>query len=263
LQSCFNSSESSSRRALRITALAAIAVLPLTALSKIPERGKAVDSGTFGIYVSGQRVGTEQFRVDQLPNGDSVTSSEVSVQAGDINAAQSSELELSGKGDLIRYSWQEQSPGNGTSTVEPGEAVLMQHITTSPNAKAIHQKYLLPASTIILDDYFFVHREILAWRFLASNCKPAGSGRLQCQAAMFPALVPRQQTSTSVAIEIRGMEKVTIKGVARDLTHLVLHTASGDPDAQGVPDMTDWSLWLDSDHKLVRIAAAGMEVVRD
>jgi len=128
----------------------------------------------------------------------------------------------------------------------------------------LNQKYLLPASTLILEDYFFVHREILVWRYLATTCAASGGG-LQCKSApgQFPVLVPRQQTSASVAIEFRGADEVTSNGGTRRLMHYLLRTASGDPNGAGVPDTVDWHMWLDSDKKLVRVAAAGMEVVRD
>src|SRR5262249_58922426 len=116
-------------------ALAIFALVSLTAGSKLTERGKAVDSGSFGIYVGGQRVGTEQFRVDQLQNGDSITSSEISVQEGELKATQSSELEISGKGELVRYAWHEQSPGKSEATVEPTDIYLTQHVILTPNGK--------------------------------------------------------------------------------------------------------------------------------
>jgi hypothetical protein len=229
-----------------------------------PTHGQMIDSGTFGIFLGGRRVGTEKFRVEQVSPERSVTTSEVSVDDGQTRAAQTSELELSGRGDLLRYSWQEQAPGHAQSVIEPGDAVLMQHITLTPNDKTVNQKYLLPTSTSILDDYFFVHREILAWRYLASVCTPTAQG-LQCRQGrgQFPVLVPRQQTSSSVAMEFGGTEEVIIAGTRRTLSRFILHTAPGDPSAGAVPDTIDWTLWLDADKKLVRIVAGNVEVVRD
>src|SRR5215831_11783451 len=133
-----------------------------------PAHGQLVDSGTFGIFIGGRRVGTEKFRIVQTSNDLSTTTSEVTVDDGQTRAAQTSELEISSKGELVRYSWQEQAPGRAQATVEPGDAVLMQHVLLGPTDKPVSQKYLLPASTLILDDYFFVHREVLVWRYLAS-----------------------------------------------------------------------------------------------
>jgi hypothetical protein len=229
-----------------------------------PAHGQLVDSGTFGIFMGGRRVGTEKFRIVQTSADLSTTTSEVTVDDGQTRAEQTSELEISSKGELVRYSWQEQAPGRAQTTVEPGDAVLMQHLTLGPTDKPVSQKYLLPASTIILDDYFFVHREVLVWRYLASVCRPSADG-LHCQNARgeFPVLVPRQQTSASVAIDFGGTEETNVGGVRRTLARYVLHTVSGDPASGGLPDTVDWSLWLDPDKKLVRIVAGSIEVLRD
>ena len=194
----------------------------------------------------------------------SVTTSEVTVDDGQTRAAQQSELELSSHGELLRYSWQEQSPGRAQSVVEPGDAVLVQQITLSPTDKPVSQKYLLPAATLVLDDYFFVHRQILAWRYLASVCAPSPDG-LRCRQGrgQFSVLIPRQQTSASVAVEFQGTDEVNVQGTKRTLMRFVVHTASGDPGAGTNPDTVDWSLWLDGDKKLVRIVAGSIEVLRD
>ena len=249
----------------RGAALVLIALFALPGLAgDKPAHTQLVDSGTFGIFVSGQRIGTEKFRIERTADESSLTSSEVTVEDSNGRASQSSELQVSGKGDLMRYSWQEQTPGRAQSVVEPSDAVLLQRITLNATDKPINQKYLLPTSTLILDDYFFVHREILAWRFLAGVCTPSPEG-LRCKTGRgeFPVLVPRQQTSASVAIEFSGTEELMFKGAKHKLSRFVLRTASGDPSAGGLPDSVDWTIWLDSENKLVRVVAAGMEVVRD
>jgi len=102
-----------------------------------------------------------------------------------------------------------------------------------------------------------VHREVLAWRYLAADCKPE-SGNMKCQQgpAPFGALVPQDHTSMSVRMELVGKEKITIRGVEHELLRLNL---TGEDFA--------WALWLD-DHdqfKLIRVAipADNTEVIRD
>src|SRR5215472_18157163 len=56
-----------------------------------------VDSGTFGIYLNGRRIGTEKFHVEQGPNT-SLATSEVTIDDGSIRASQSSELEVASNG---------------------------------------------------------------------------------------------------------------------------------------------------------------------
>lgn len=213
-----------------------------------------VDAGTFGIYLNGRRVGSEKFHVEQGAIS-SLATSEVTVEDGSTRASQSSELELASNGNLVRYRWHEDSPEKAQTLVEPNltSDFLIQRTTLPPDQKPLEQPYVLPASTLILDDYFFLHREILAWRYLASICQPAPDG-LKCKSGpgQFGVLVPRQRTSMPVQIEYKGPEKVMIHGAQRELNRFSL-----------VCEGTEWQLWLDHENKLVRVVVAGTEVVRD
>jgi len=80
-------------------------------------------------------------------------------------------MQLTATGDVRRYEWKELSPEKGESVVLPNSDFLTQKWSTGPQEKEHEQPYLLPASTTILDDYFFVHREVLAWKFLGQACK--------------------------------------------------------------------------------------------
>jgi len=116
------------------------------------------------------------------------------------------------------------------------------------------QNFLLPASTSILDDYFFIQREVLAWKYLASACKNE-KGNLNCprQKVQFGALNPHARTSMSVTIEFSGKDKVTLGGAERELSKFVLSSEAG-----------DWTFWLDDQLKLVRLRSeTGTEIVRD
>jgi hypothetical protein len=231
------------------------AILPASAAeSKQPSRGKMVDSGSFGVFVNGKRVATETFTIEQVGDG-SLTKSEFKAEAGETKAVQTSELQLSSSGDVRRYTWNELSPGKAQATVEPQQDLLVQRLVTGPTEKPIEQPYLLRASTVILDDYFFSQRELLVWRYLGAGCHPA-PGQAQCKLSRteFPALVPRQHTSLLVSMEYIGTEMVTVRGSQRQLNRFKL-------TAEGV----DWTLWLDQNYKLIRISIAGdkTEVLRD
>ncbi len=69
----------------------------------------SVDAGSFGIFVNGQRVATEHFKIDHR-EGYSITTSELKMEDGS-KAAQHAELEIMDNGDLRKYSWNEVSPG--------------------------------------------------------------------------------------------------------------------------------------------------------
>ncbi len=217
--------------------------------------GQMVDSGSFGILVNGRRVATETFSIQQNSSG-SVATSEFKTEEGLDKAVQSSELQLTANGDLRRYAWKEVSPGKAQAVVLPNENLLVERSTENPQAKEQEHPFLLPTSTSILDDYFFVHREILAWKYLATGCHQE-SGRVACpvsQRAQFGALNPHARSSLLVSVEFTGREKVPVHGAERELNHFVLKSDAG-----------EWSLWLDDQFKLVRILVPGdnTEVVRD
>jgi hypothetical protein len=212
-----------------------------------------VDSGSFGVFVRGQRVVTEKFSVEQ-ENGISVVKSHLENTAGTSSVNQKSTLEMTSSGELLRYEW---TDGTGSLVVMPNNDFLLEKITSSPAAKAAEQPFLMPSTSAILDNNFFIHRQVLAWRYLATNCQ-TDSGGLKCQQGPleFGVLVPQDRTSLRVRIEIAGREKVTIRGTQRELLRLNL---SGEEFS--------WAFWVDEkDHfKLIRVLIpdAGTEVIRD
>jgi len=221
---------------------------------KEPE-GKTIDSGSFGVFQSGHRVGTETFSIYQTPYGSEIRS-EFKTENAPTTDVQTSDMQLTAAGDIRRYEWKEVSPEKAESVVIPNDDFLNQRWSTGPQEKEQNQPYLLPKSTSILDDYFFIHREVLAWKFLGSSCKQE-KGQLQCplkQRAQFGTMNPHQHSSAPLAAEFLGREKVTIKGGERDLIKLELKSDAG-----------TWQLWLDDQFKVMRMLVVGenTEVVRD
>jgi len=211
-----------------------------------------VDSGAFGVFVKGQRVVTETFSVQQ-DNGISLVKSQLK-ETGSASSGQKSELQMTSSGELVRYEW---SDGSGSLVVVPNNDFLLEKITTAASAKPAEQPFLMPSTSAILDNNFFVHREVLAWRYLQTNCR-GDSGEFRCQKdpGEFGVLVPQDRTSLRVRLELVGREKVTIRGTERDLLRLNL-----------MGESFSWALWVDDkdQFKLVRvvIADANTEVVRD
>src|ERR1035438_7633189 len=81
-----------------------------------PGGSQTVDSGSFGVFVRGQRVVTETFSVQQ-DNGISIVKSRLQETGRNPAAgAQRSELQMTGSGELVRYEW---SDGNGSLVVTP------------------------------------------------------------------------------------------------------------------------------------------------
>jgi hypothetical protein len=213
---------------------------------------KKVDSGSFGILIKGRRVGTETFSITQNANG-SVIRSEFRAEGAAGQAVQDSELQLTGSGEIRRYEWKEQSPGKATSLVVPNEQFLTQKWSLGAEDKPQDQPYLLPPSTNILDDYFFVHREVLAWKYLGGACSREKEG-LRCPRAQFGTMNPRQHSSSPASMEYLGREKVTHHNAERELNKLELKSDAG-----------NWLIWLDDQYMVLRISipSEGTEVIRD
>lgn len=244
------------RAAIRLLSLGLLALAAPSAVCARPKPAQqtVVDSGTFSILIAGRKVGTETFTIKQSSES-SIASSEIKIDDGGSKSRQTSVFRLSPKGELQRYEWHELAPEKSEIVVEPQEEFLVEHIT-SENGKKFDQPFLVPATTLVLDDFFFSHREILTWRYLASICK-AVNGVTQCapQKSQFGVIVPRQHTSVVVTIEFVGRERAPIHGNETELSHYRITSDGAD----------DWDLWLDGNQKLMRILipATKTEVVRD
>jgi len=220
---------------------------------KEPE-GKNVDSGSFGVFQSGHRVGTETFSIYELSKG-SVIKSEFKTEHAPPDV-QTSEMQLAANGDIERYEWKETSPEQAESVLTPNDDFLTQKWRAGPQDKEHEQPYLLPPSTLILDDYFFIQRELVAWRFLAAVCKQ-DKGVVQCpvkQRTQFATITPRQHSSARLTVQFLGREKASVKSGPQNLIKLELKSETG-----------EWQLWLDDQFKVQRMTIVGenTEVQRD
>jgi hypothetical protein len=245
------------RRALAVVLVSSLAALFSAHASDKKDKAKTepqqtIDSGSFGIFIKGQRVATETFRIDQQ-NGASIIKAQVKDASGGDANSEKSDLELNANGELLRYEWSQAT--GGSLSVFPDNDFLKEKITASATAKAAEQAFLLPSSSPILDNNFFVHREVLAWKYLNAVCQPAG-GDTKCrqEPADFGSLVPQDRTSMSVRMELVGKEKITIRGAERELMRLNL---SG--------ENIQWALWVDDhDHfKLIRVAIPADNTIVD
>ena len=214
--------------------------------------GKLIDSGSFGVFQSGHRVGTETFSIYQTDGG-SVVQSEFKTENAPVEAVQTSELQLTANGNIRRYDWKELSPERAESAVVPNEDFLNQRWSLGED-KGQEQPYLMPPSTSILDDYFFIQREVLAWKFLAASCKQE-KGQVQCplkQRSQFGILNPHEHSSGQLSAEFLGREKLTLKSGQQDLIKLELKDDAG-----------TWQLWLDDQFKVMRLSVVGENTVVD
>jgi hypothetical protein len=238
----------------------AASLLLLTALAfsggKVPasKTSTVVDEGSFAIFQNGQRVATESFIIRQFPDSNTTSSQLHSEATAGTQLNQSSELSLLPDGTLSRYEWKQLAPAHTSAIVEPSDQVLVLHSTTADGKPAADQTFFLTPQTFILDDYFFSTREVLLWRYLSSSCKPrTGGDGCDLVRQRFPVLIPRQRMSSQVYIEFKGYEDTPLNGRPQHLRHFLLQTEG-----------PDWHLWLDANHKLLRISIpdTGTEVLR-
>jgi hypothetical protein len=227
---------------------------------------KVVDSGSFGIYVGGKRIGTETFKIEQHPDF-SVATAEIKVDDGTVKAVQTAEMQITPKGDLHSYVWRATLPAKEEASVEPNDQLLIEHIIPA-DLKKVDIPHVLPLSTVILDDNFFSQREILLWRYLATGCVPNKDGNRTCGTSSFPALVPRQHMSINATLSVIGPDKVTLKGSVREMTKVSLQL--GEPQQLIMMNSSkeapgQWFLWVDDQYKVIKIAVpdSNIEVIRD
>lgn len=235
-----------------IACLAAVSIAG-TPKDKKAATSKVWDSGSFGIFINGRRVGTEKFTIEQKDSNVSVANSEITVDDGHSKITQTAEMRVAPNGDLLSYVWKGLSPQKEQSTVEPRDQLLVEHVVPA-DQKKMDVPYVLPASTVILDDNFFSQRELLVWRYLATGCvvKP-NEGRM-CGATHFGILVPHQHTSASATMELTGREQINVKGRQQELNKFRIES-----------DGVVWNLWVSDDYKVMKMSvpSSNVEVVRD
>ena len=233
---------------------------------------KVADSGSFGIYLNGKRVGTETFNITETLNNErrpeySTTTSEIKFDDGKFKADQTAEMQVSAKGDLRSYVWHATVPQKEEASVELKDQLLVEHIIPA-DQKKVDVQHMLPAQTVILDDNFFSQREVLLWWYLSNGCQRQNN-ELMCGARKFVILVPHQHASGNATLELMGQDKVMVKGSERELNKVKLETTG--PQAmtwlndQTREDSTEWVLWVDDQYKVIKmtVAGSGIEVVRD
>ncbi|PYP85965.1 MAG: hypothetical protein DMG65_19815 [Candidatus Angelobacter sp. Gp1-AA117] len=214
-----------------------------------------IDSGSFGIFIAGKRVGTESFKIEQGPEIGTITA-EIKVNDGDSRAEQSSEMQIGRDGTLRSYRWHSNSPEKADAFIEAKDQLLVEHLTPADQKKT-DVPHVLPSSTVILDDNFFSHREVLIWRYLATGCLRQDNRVVCDHPSQFGILVPHQHAAGTVTVQLLGRDKIMVKGVEQELNKIKL-------DADGV----QWLLWVtDPEHgyKVIKMAipADQVEVIRD
>src|SRR5205085_12441084 len=131
----------------------------------------SVDSGTFGIVINGKRVATETFHVDQRSDGSNITA-ELRFEDASIKAVQNSEMTMNAGGVLKKYVWQEVQPGKARIVIEPqDDHFMITRVFENGGDNSKDTVHPLSAETSIMDDNFYSHIQVLAWKYMALGCQ--------------------------------------------------------------------------------------------
>jgi hypothetical protein len=122
----------------------------------------------------------------------------------------------------------------------------------------------LTPETSIMDDNFFSHMEVIAWKYMAFGCKLNAQSQTECKwlPLRMPIFVPHQQQSMILEVSYQGVQKVKVNG--KDTEFKTFSFTLEDP-ANFKPEGGNCLLWFNEQNKLVRVvdAADNMEVLRD
>jgi hypothetical protein len=250
---------------------AALALLSTAAVAKskpAPPALTEVDSGTFTVSVQGSPVARETFRIEQGP-GNSITHSELRLAGNTGKPNQTATLQLTATGELIRYDW-ENPEGHSTVSVEPKDEFIVETLAypyaqadKSNKTNVIQRQqalpHMLPRATPVMDDNFFSHREVLLWRYMASQCgkKNAADSGVTCsfEKQTYGVLVPNQHEGSTVTIEYVGQAATTVNAQPRIADEFAM-----------VVDEMPWKIFIDpKSMKVMRmeIPSQGTVITRD
>lgn len=235
-------SNSSSWRPL-LAGLLAAATAPASLAAQPP--AARLDVGSFTISVNGQRVGREQFSMQQVTTNDGGTVEVRSESAlGETRTAL--RLEADSAGTPVRYSVESRRGAELTLRLG-GQRVRGRFATLarSSTGEAAREYLLRPGAVVVEDDGVVQYALLLRRRVLAP-----GAG------VTLPSLTPvaNSQGAVRVVLEAAG-DTVVIAGARRLARRYRIVTATGDVRL----------VWADSDGLLLRLSipSRGLEALRD
>jgi hypothetical protein len=181
---------------------------------------ETVAAGSFGVFIPGQRAATETFTIRQQANTSTIKAQLQQTSVADP-VSQKSNLEITANGGGLRYEWSQSSVAS--LAVLPNNQFLLEKISTPSSSKPAERPFLMANTSFILDNNFFVHREVLVWRYLATSLEarrqqfpvPTGSGKFRSTCSSGPEL-------DAGAPGTGGQEKIQVRRTDRDLMRVNL-----------------------------------------
>ncbi|WP_337171135.1 hypothetical protein [Gemmatimonas aurantiaca] len=212
-----------------------------------PQRAtpQRLDEGSFTILLRGQRVGREQFSVQQLAGADGAVF-ELRAESAQGDRRTAMRLEADSAGTPVRYSLEERE--GAEQTLRLGGQRIRGRFTTlarSVNGEAARE-YLLRPGALVVEDEGLVQHALLVRMPL----------RVPGEAATRPSLTPAANSQGAVHIVLEATaDTVTIAGARRIAQRWRVVTASSEIRM----------VWADPEGRLLRITipSRGLEARRD
>jgi hypothetical protein len=228
-----------------VAALAASAWSPLAAQSPAAGANTRLDEGSFTVSVNGQRVGREQFSMQQVASPDGATLSLRSEAAvGDRRTAM--RLEADSAGTPVRYTIEERRGAEltlrlGGQRVRGRFATLARSLT----GEAAREYLLRPGAVVVEDDGLVQYALLVRGKTLAAAA-----------AVTLPSLTPVANAQGVVRIVLEAdADIVAIAGARVSARRWRCITNDGDVRL----------LWADRDGRLLRVSipSRNLEALRD
>lgn len=209
------------------------------------DQSARLDVGSFTISVNGQRVGREQFSIQQVVTNDGATL-EVRSEAAVGDTRTALRLEADSAGTPVRYSIEERRGAEQTLRLG-GQRVRGRFATLARSVagEAAREYLLRPGAVVVEDDGVVQYALLVRRRGLA-----AGTG------VTLPSLTPVANAQGAVRVVLEAAsDTVVIAGARRVAKRYRIVTATGDVRL----------VWAEGEGQLLRLSipARGLDAVRD
>ncbi len=204
-----------------------------------------LDVGSFTVLTNGQRVGREQFSVQQVTTNEGPTI-EVRSESAIADRRTAMRLEVDSAGTPFRYSVEERRGAEQTLRLG-GQRVRGRFATLarSVNGESAREYLLRPGAVVVEEDGLVQHTLLVRGRALT-----VGGG------ITLPSLTPVANAQGAVRVVLEAVnDVVVIAGARRAAQRYRIVTASGEVRL----------VWAERDGQLLRISipSRGLEAIRD
>ncbi len=208
--------------------------------SASPAGGAALlgeDKGRFRILLDGQPVGTEEFEISRAgADWAARGSTEIRPPSGGATTKVTARLQLAPDGTPLRYEWSTQAQKKASATVEFSGGTAKVALQLEGAQPFVQELSFGSPRVVILDNNLYHQYAILARLY---DWKAKG-------AQTFPVLIPQEMTPGSITVEALGPQSV--EGATLEL----LRVRTSDLEI---------NLYLDADHRLVRLSVLASKAV--